>query len=75
MSEKAKGCMIRLKLECYNEDGELISDIPGGGWYGFESKYTMNVAATSLTRAVNEEVAKWNESKYGSGKPPPGVMR
>jgi len=68
MSEKAKGFRVRVLVECYNEQGEVISDIPSGNWYGFSDAHTMNMAAIGIAKAINETTAQWNEAKYVSGE-------
>ena len=73
--EKAKGFSVRVTVECINPDGEIMSDIPSGGWYGFENEYNMNKAANRITTVVTQETDSWNEFKYGPNTQPPGQVK
>lgn len=62
--EKKEGCGVLMELACVDEDGKCISDIPKGGWYGF-NRADMNALSLDLTESVIGVLDKYNVATYG----------
>ena len=65
-------CRLEVILNCYDETGELVSDIPKGSWFDL-SREEMNACARGLTIAVTAETERWEQvraEQQGKGQPP-----
>ena len=64
MPENKAGCRVELELNCHDENGVRISDIPQGSWFGMD-RYTANCLANDIVEAVLGVSRKYNELGFG----------
>jgi len=55
MTNEKPGCSVSLSLVCTDEQGQVISDIPAGNWYGLDRKMA-NIFAMDINEAVMDVV-------------------
>ena len=58
------GCRVEVICNCYDENGQIISDLPSGSWYGFD-RPAANGLALDLTYRIAEMIEKYNATLYG----------
>jgi len=64
MTNEKPGCSVSLSLVCTDEQGQVISDIPTGNWYGMDRKMA-NILAMDINEAVMEVVDGYNRAQFG----------
>lgn len=63
---KKAGHSVHLELVVCDENGDKISDIPQGGWYGLDREQS-NFMARDLISRVTQASADWEKMANGGG--------